>query len=99
MVEAEKATFGIVGMCAPLGVSRSGVLQIWVQRRQAGPAEQRRRRERSRVEVRRFHADSGGVDGVPRVTAGLHADGEIVSVKTVAGTMRVEGIAGISPRR
>ncbi len=54
-----------------------------------------RRRERSRVEVRRFHAVSGGVDGAPRVIAGLRA----VSVKTVVGIVRVEGIAGISPRR
>ena len=85
------------GCVSLLGVSRSGVLQVWVQRGQAGPVE--RRRERSRVEVRRFHAVSGGVDGAPRVIAGLRADGEIVSVKTVVGIVRVEGIAGISPRR
>lgn len=50
------------------------------------------------VKIRQFHADSDGVNGAPRILAGLREDGEVVSRKTVAKLMRKNQIRGISPR-
>ena len=46
-----------------------------------------------------FHAGSDGVYGAPRVLADLRADGERVSRKTVAASLRRQRLAGICPRR
>ena len=97
MIEAQKATYDIVRMCELLGVSRSGYYK-WAARQVAGPTDRQQRRERLRIKIHQFHTDSDGVNGAPRITADLRADGEIVSCKTVAGIMRADGIAGISPR-
>lgn len=91
--KAVEAAFGVVGVCALLGVSRSGCYKFgFNEGRQAlwsGGGNGRGSRSAG------SHAVSGGVDGAPRVIAGLRA----VSVKTVVGIVRAEGIAGISPRR
>lgn len=84
-------------MCGLLGVSRSGYYK-WVERQGAAPSPRQQRHEDLLVKIRRFHADSGGVNGAPRITADLREDGEIVSKKTVAKLMRHNEIRGISPR-
>ena len=50
-------------------------------------------------EVRRAHTASKGVYGVPRVEAQLARDGTPANLKTVATSLRRQGLAGISPRR
>ena len=49
--------------------------------------------------VRRAQADSNGVYGAPRVRAALARNGTGVDRKTVAASMRRQGLEGISPRR
>lgn len=84
-------------MCALLGVSRSGYYK-WLTRRAAGVSAREQRHQELLVKIRQFHADSQGVNGAPRITAELRADGEVVSTKTVAKLMRNNQIRGISPR-
>lgn len=56
------------------------------------------RRDELDAKVAAFHKASDGVYGAPRILAGLRADGEKVSRKTVAASLRRQGLAGISPR-
>ncbi|ORB72917.1 IS3 family transposase, partial [Mycobacterium timonense] len=51
------------------------------------------------AKVAKFHAASDGVYGAPRILADLRDDGERVSRKTVAASLRRQGLAGICPRR
>ncbi len=46
-----------------------------------------------------LHGDSDEVYGSPRILVDLRADGEIVSRKTVAKTMRLLGLVGICPKK
>jgi len=98
VIEAEKATYPIKRMCELLEVSRSGYYK-WRANRDAGPTPTQRRRAELDAKVAKFHAASDGVYGAPRVCADLRAGGERVSRKTVAASLRRQGLAGISPRR
>ena len=97
MIEAEKATYSIKRMCELLEVSRSGFYK-WRQTREGGPSPAQQRRAELDAKVAKFHAASDGVYGTPRILADLRADGETVSRKTVAASLRRQGLAGISPR-
>ncbi len=46
-----------------------------------------------------FHGESDEVSGTPRILADLREDGEIISRKTVAKTMRKLGLRGVCPKR
>ncbi len=98
MIEAQKANYPIKRMCELLEVSRSGFYE-WRKSRDGGPTPAQRRRAELDAKVAKFHAASDGVYGAPRILADLRADGERVSRKTVAASLRRQGLAGISPRR
>ncbi|MFI8829345.1 IS3 family transposase [Streptomyces sp. NPDC053431] len=49
--------------------------------------------------IRAVHQESDGTYGVPRITAGLRDDGELVNHKRVALVMRSIDLAGIRLRR
>ena len=97
MIEAEKATYTVERMCDLLEVSRSGYYK-WRKSRDIGPSPAQRRRAELDTKVAQFHTASDGVYGAPRILADLRADGERVSRKTVAASLRRQGLAGISPR-
>lgn len=98
MIEAEKAGYTVQRMCELLEVSRSGFYK-WRKSRQVGPTPAQQRRADLDTKVAAFHRASDGVYGAPRILADLRADGERVSRKTVAASLRRQGLAGISPRR
>ena len=65
--------------------------------RSPSPAWQRR--AELDAQVAEFHQASDGVHGAPRILADLRAAGARVSRKTVAASLRRQGLAGICPRR
>ncbi|MGW3484008.1 IS3 family transposase [Rhodococcus indonesiensis] len=97
LIDSEKAHYSVVRMTRLLEVSRSGYYK-WRSAKAAGPSQAQRRREQLDAKVKEFHAGSDGVYGAPRILADLRGDGETVSRKTVAASMRRQGLAGISPR-
>jgi putative transposase len=97
VMEAEKANFTIVRMAGLLEVSRSGFYK-WRAAQSAGPTPAQQRRAAIDAKVARFHQGSDQVYGAPRILADLRAGGEVISRKTVAASMRRQGLAGISPR-
>lgn len=84
-------------MCELLEVSRSGFYK-WRTTQAAGPSPAARRRAELDAKVAAFHKASDGVYGAPRILADLRDGGETVSRKTVAASLRRQGLAGISPR-
>ncbi|MBX0301442.1 IS3 family transposase, partial [Cryobacterium sp. 1639] len=92
---AEKTNFTITRMVRLLEVSRSGYY-AWAGR---PPSPASIRRVHIEQKVAFFHGDSDEVYGAPRILADLRADGEIISRKTVAATMRRLGLAGICPKK
>lgn len=93
----EKANYEISRMARLLGVSRSGYYR-WRGQRDGGLGPQAARRAVLDEQVRDFYVASDQVYGAPRITADLHDAGVQVNVKTVASSMRRQGLGGISPR-
>ncbi|KAA8946760.1 IS3 family transposase, partial [Mycobacterium sp.] len=98
MIEAEKASYPITRMCELLEVSRSGYYK-WRKSRDVGPTPAQQRRAELDALVAESHKASDGVYGAPRICADLRAAGQRVSRKTVAASLRRQGLAGICPRR
>ena len=94
-MRVEKSNFTIKWMARLLEVSRSG-FYAWLKRE---PSPRAVRTDRIEQKVRWFHGASDEVSGAPRILVDLREDGEIVSRKTVAKTMRSLGLVGISPKR
>jgi len=94
-MHAEKSNFTISRMARLLEVSRSG-FYAWINR---VPSKRVVRQERIEAKVAWFHGESDEVSGSPKILADLREDGEIISRKTVAKTMRKLGLVGIYPRK
>lgn len=94
-MHAEKSDFTIVRMARLLDVSRSGYY-AWTKR---PPSARAVRSERIEAKIAWFHGESDEVSGTPRILADLREDGEIISRKTVAKTMRRLGLRGVCPKR
>ena len=94
-MRVEKSNFTVVRMARLLEVSCSG-FYAWLKR---GSSKRAVRAERIEQKVSWFHGDSDGVSGSPKILADLREDGEIISRKTVAKTMRKLGLVGICPKK
>ncbi|SMY05452.1 Transposase InsO and inactivated derivatives [Brevibacterium antiquum CNRZ 918] len=97
-MHAEKANYSIRRMARLLGVTKSG-FYAWMKRRAQGPSKRTRMQRDLDAQVRRVHTASDAVYGAPRVKAGLEREDVCVDEKTVARSMRRQGLEGISPRR
>lgn len=93
-MHAEKSNHTIKRMARLLEVSRSGYY-AWTKR---SPSKRAIRAEEIEAKIAWFHSDSDEVSGSPRILADLRADGETISRKTVAKSMRKLGLRGICPR-
>ena len=91
----EKSNFSVTRMARLLEVSRSG-FYAWCKR---VPSRRAVRAERIEAKVAWFHGESDEVSGAPRILVDLREDGEIISRKTVAKTMRRLGLRGICPKK
>ena len=94
-MHAEKSNHTVSRMARLLGVSRSGYY-AWSKRL---PSKRAVRAERIEAKIAWFHGESDEVSGAPRILADLREDGEVISRKTVAKTMRTLGLRGICPKR
>jgi transposase InsO family protein len=81
--------------CAVLGVSISWFYK-WIGR---GPTERQRRRAALDARVRELFGASQRSYGSPRIHADLVEAGEVVSVNTVADSMRRQGLQGRKRKR
>ncbi|QWY65343.1 IS3 family transposase (plasmid) [Mycobacterium avium subsp. hominissuis] len=88
-----------LGDLAHRGSAEGGWLRTCQQSRNRGPSPAQQRRSELDAKVAEFHTASDGVYGAPRICADLRAAGERVSRKTVAASLRRQGLAGICPRR
>ncbi len=82
-------------MCQVLDIFTSGYY-AWHDR---GPSAHAQKDEQLQAKIRRFHAESRGTYGVPRIHADLEEDGEHISRKRVARLMKVLGLRGVCRRK
>lgn len=94
----EKENFSIKRMAHLLDVSTSGYYN-WFQRQAQGPSPRAVIQRVRDQKIAKVFEDSYGTYGAPRVAAQLAREGDKADPKTVADSMRRQGIEGISPRR
>ncbi|EIG7224816.1 IS3 family transposase [Salmonella enterica] len=96
-IEKHQAEFSIKAMCRVLQVARSG-WYIWHQRR-----HQINRRQHFRLVcdnvVREAFSDAKQHYGAPRLTDELRAQGRVYNIKTVAASLRRQGLRAKASRR
>lgn len=98
-VDARKADgFTVTAACDAAGVSTSAYY-AWAATCDAPPTAAQQAEARLRAKIRKLHKDSGGADGVRRITRRLRRAGWTVNPKKVARIMREEGLAGYRPRK
>jgi putative transposase len=94
-IDAEKATWPVLVLCAVLGVSRAG-FYAWKHR---GPSARARADEELAEEVAAAHERSRHTYGSPRVYRALKARGVRVGKKRIERLMRERGIVARRKRR
>jgi putative transposase len=94
LIEAEKANYPILFMCALLDVARS-TFYDW-RKRVESPTAARRRMLAEKI--RKVFEDSRQTSGCRRVAAQLNRDGIECSVGLVADVMRELGLRAVQPR-
>jgi len=94
-MHAEKTNFSVTRMARLLEVSRSGYYASVTR----SPSVRSVRAERIEAKIAWFHGESDEVSGAPRILADLRGDGEVISRKTVAKSMRRLGLRGVCPKR
>ncbi|EBP0117745.1 IS3 family transposase [Salmonella enterica] len=96
-IEKHQAEFSIKAMCRVLQVARSG-WYVWHQRR-----HQTNRRQQFRLvydnAVREAFSDAKQRYGAPRLTDELRAQGRVYNIKTVAASLRRQGLRAKASRR
>ncbi|EEP8432677.1 IS3 family transposase [Salmonella enterica] len=96
-IENHQTEFNIKAMCRVLQVARSG-WYVWHQRR-----HQINRRQRFRLVcdnvVREAFSDAKQRYGAPRLTDELRAQGRVYNIKTVAASLRRQGLRAKASRR
>jgi putative transposase len=97
LIAAECAHHDVTRMAELLSVSASGYYKHLHALSASVPTPRVQRRRDLEVKILAHHKASHGTYGSPRITADLHAEGEQVSVNTVAKIMAELGIEGISP--
>lgn len=95
-MRAEKDNFSVKRMARLLKVSASGYY-LWKQRQLQDPSPRAARQRARDAKVAKVFEDSDQTYGAPRVAAQLHREGTTADRKTVAQSMRRQGIEGISP--
>ena len=93
-IDAEKAPYSIVKMCAWMGVSTSGFYE-W---RDRPPSATARRRTRLATLIEPIFADSDQTYGHRRIHAALARQGEHVTPELVRSIMRELGLVPCQPR-
>jgi putative transposase len=93
----ECANFEITRMARLLEVSRAGYYR-WALAQHRTPLASEERRAGLDATILRFHRQSRGTYGSPRITTDLLEAETKACVNTVATRMRALGVAGISPR-
>lgn len=94
-IDRRRDQYPVRMMCRLLGVSRSGYY-AWRVR----PESERAQTDRQLIRaIRRFHAESDGVYGAPKITAELRAEGYQCGRHKVARLMRQAGLRGCPKRR
>lgn len=94
-MRVERSNFTVKRMARLLEVSRSG----FYAHLKREPSLRTVRAMRIEQKVRWFYGASDEVSGSPRILVDLREDGEAISRKTVAKTMRRLGLVGICPKK
>jgi transposase InsO family protein len=89
--------YGVKRLCTIVGIARSSYY-YW-RATAADRAARQAADARLAARIRLVHRESDGTYGVPRITAELREDGELINHKRIARVMRSINLAGVRLRR
>jgi len=96
-IQQHRQAFCIRHMCAVFGVARSGYY-VWRQRA-GNPSPRRRQQADLDQHVAQAYHDRKGRSGAPRLVLDLHDNGLSVNRKTVAASLRRQGLRAKAARK